>query len=74
MIQYKVFMGTLEEIERALNAWAASLPLGTNMNHNPLTRISETTDRWFKEILYVLPARPNGLAVAQRAPRRGRGA
>ena len=60
MIQYKIFAGTLDEIEAALNAWAASLPTGVNVNSGPLVQAG---DIWLKEVMYVLPARSNGIAV-----------
>ena len=70
MIQYKVFVGTIAEIESAFNGWAASLAQGANVNAGPLTHLDEPggVDRWLKEVMYVLPQRPtNGIAVPQTA-------
>ena len=65
MIQYKVCVGTIEEIERAFNGWVAALMPGVNVNSGPLTRIEG--DQWFKECIYVLPVRGNGLAMPTNA-------
>jgi len=71
MIQYKVFTGTIAEIEQAFNVWAASLVQGVNVNAGPLTMIvindsGEMVERWYKEVMYVLPARPNnGITIPQ---------
>ena len=69
MIQYRVFTGTVTEIEAAVNAWAASLARGASINAGPLTRDG---DGYFKEFIYQLPERSNGrLAVPQTAIPRG---
>ena len=75
MIQYKVFTGTLAEIEAAFNGWAASLVNGVNINSGPLTMIPNTmtmlddgvtlAERWYKEVVYVLPVAGAKLAVPQ---------
>jgi len=57
----------------------AQLVLGVNVNAGPLTRVQvaitnslEPDDQWFKEVMYVLPARPNnGIAVPQTIDPRG---
>lgn len=77
MIQYKVFVGTIAELEQAFNAWAASLVPGANVNTGPLTpmipgSVEDAADRqWFKEVMYVLPVRGNGIAVPAPAIHRG---
>lgn len=73
MIQYKVFVGTIAEIEAALNAFCAGLPTGANVNMGALTR-NDDVGLWYKEIMYVLPQRSNnGIAVPQmREVPRGR--
>lgn len=71
LIQYRVFTGTIAEIESAFNAWAASLIMGANVNSGPLTLIGErqtgvganTEREYMKECICVLPARGNGIAV-----------
>ena len=65
MIQYKVFTGTIAEIEAAFNGWAASLVYGVNVNAGPLTSFdTDEGQQWLKEVMYVLPQRSNnGIAV-----------
>jgi hypothetical protein len=61
MLQYKIFDGTIAEIEKALNKWAASLVQGVSITAGVLTRIEG--DQYFKEMAYLLPVRANGIAV-----------
>ncbi len=79
MIQYKVFTGTIAEIEAALNAFCAGLPSGVNVNMGPLTpQIPGSVEgadsrQWIKETMYVLPLRNNGtIAVPSMEVPRGR--
>ena len=79
MIQYKVFVGTIAEIEAAFNAWAAALVQGVNVNAGPLTplipgSVESAADRqWLKEVMYILPQRSNGnIAVPEFDPRGAR--
>ena len=60
MVQIRIFVGTIEEIEKAFNGWAASLREGTNVQASPLTAAG---DGWIKEVMYLLPLRSNGIAV-----------
>lgn len=69
MIQYKAFIGTVTEIAEELNRWLAALPNGVNVNAGPLTRVDG--DQWFKEVMYVLPARNNGQIAVPRAMLKG---
>lgn len=56
MVQYKIFEGTLKEIEAAFNVWAASLVAGVNISASPLVY---SPSGWVKEVMYVLPQRSN---------------
>lgn len=58
MIVYKVFAGSLVEIEAAFNAWAASLVAGAKIGHSPLQ--PDGHGGFFKEIMCELPVRMNG--------------
>mgnify|MGYP001599359347 CR=1 FL=1 len=76
MIQMKVFTGTIAEITEAFNAWAASLVHGTQFPQGiaGMARLANDRDDWIKEIIYVLPVRPNsGIAVPTPAIARGNG-
>ena len=69
MIQFKVFTGTLAEIESAFNAWAAALMDGTNVQAAPLVAVGDGT--YLKEVVYMLPKRSNGkIAVPSIVPPR----
>ena len=70
MIQYRVFTGTIAEVEAAFNAWAAALVPGANINAGPLTRDG---DQWFKEIIYQVPQRSNGQIAVPQLKGVGRG-
>ena len=73
MVQYRVFTGTIAEIETAFNGWAASLVQGVNINSGPLVKLDDGS--WIKEVLYVLPVaggRPN-IALPTPAIARGNG-
>jgi len=65
MVQYKIFQGTLEEIEAAFNVWAASLVAGVNISASALVSVdTDAGQRWIKEVLYVLPHRSNARVLA----------
>jgi hypothetical protein len=65
MVQYRIFTGSLADIEQAFNAWAASLVSGVSINHNPLMAVGDGT--WLKEVVYVLPAGGHGVGVPKIA-------
>lgn len=67
MIQFRVFVGTLEELSGEYNKFLAGLPSGVNVNQSPLTLLAD--GKWMKEVLYVLPQVPPGrLVPAARIP------
>jgi len=71
MVQYRVFTGTIAEIEAAFNAWAASLVQGVNINAGPLTKLDDGS--WLKEVMYVLPVAGRNIAVPTPAIARANG-
>ena len=72
MIKYKVFVGTIAEIERDFNAWASALADGVNVNAGPLMALNPQSveevaaRQWTKEVMYVVPKIPAGkIAIPQ---------
>ena len=69
-IKYKVFTGTIAEVERDFNAWAKPLPDGTNISPGPILRMPDGDgERWLKEVTYNEPdAGRVPIAIARQQP------
>lgn len=71
MIQIKIFVGTLSEIEAAFNAFAPGIVQGAQLNCGPC--VAAPDGSWFKEVMMQLPVRDNGkIAIPQMEVPRGR--